>query len=310
MSSLQYKLVETATGATISIFLPGRAPIVAQSSHVLFEEIVDAVRADNIDLVGKLMDFKVKPDENESYADAVLAARGQLGANPVALCPKCSAPVLVTASDVDKPHLTCPFCSHSWDEFIVPDRIGAIVSWKGLAALLDGEGNIEIVSPAKTAYVWEPGEAAVAGCGSGRKHLAPDENCGCGIYSGKTRAHQIRLGYAKNEGKSHMHGGKERFNLLAELHLSGKVCVATNGFKAQYARIGRLIVPTDIPEEDRPRIVEALKRVWEPLGVKITEEALLAIEHRAKWCPACGTPAPEDPNELYCESCETVLERG
>lgn len=309
MTSLQYKLVETATGATISIFLPGRAPIVAQSSHAMFEEIVDASRAGNLDLVAKLMDFKTHPEESETYADVVLAARGQLGANPVALCPKCTAPVLVTAADVDKPLLTCPFCNHTWNEFIVPDRIGAIVSWKGLAVLLSEEDDVTVVSPAKTDYVWSPGEAAVAHCGAGRKHLAPDENCGCGIYSGKTRSHQMRLGYAANSRKQH-HRGQDRFNVLAELHLSGKVCVATNGFKAQYARIGKLIVPTDIPEKDRARVVEALKREWEPVGVNVTEEPLLAIENRAKWCPSCGTPAPEDPDELYCSECETVLERG
>lgn len=314
MTSLQYKLVETATGATISIFLPGRAPIVAQSSHQFFEEIVDAVRSGNLDLVAKLMDFKASPHdhEHESYADVFLAARGELGAKPVAMCPKCTAPVLLAAGDVDKALLTCPFCNHTWDEFIVPDRIGAIVSWKGLAALLSEENDVTIVSPAKTEYEWTPGEAAVAHCGRGSKHLAPNENCGCGIYSGKTRAHQMRLGYAVNgqpEGQR-FKGNMTRYNVLAELHLSGKVCVATNGFKAQYARIGRIIVPTNIDPEHRKVLVEALKREWEPVGVAVTEEALLAIENRAKWCPSCGTPAPEDPNEIYCSECETVLERG
>lgn len=310
MTSLQYKLVETATGATVTIYLPGRAPIVAQSSHALFEEIVDAVRAGNLDLVAKLMDFKHGHDENETYADVVLAARGQLGANPVALCPKCTAPVLVSQADVDKPLLTCPFCNHTWNEFIVPDRIGAIISWKGLAVLLTEENDATIVSPAKTDFVWTPGEAAVAHCGAGQKHQSPDEHCGCGIYSGKTRAHQMRLGYASNNRDGQQHRNQRRFNVLAELHLSGKVCVATNGFKAEYARIGKLIVPTDIGEEHREVLVEALKAEWNPVGVEVTVEPLLALENRAKWCPACGTPAPEDENELYCSECETVLERG
>lgn len=290
MSGLQYRIVETPTGATASIFVPGRQPMVVQSSHPAFEEIVRAAKDGDAGLVAWLVNGGDAP---ASATDALLASRGRLGARPVATCPACSMPVSVSPSQVDHARLTCPFCSHEWNEFVVPDRIGAISSWKGLH--YDG-ANLR--SPSQTSYIWRPGVAGVAQCTrtTHRDEDPPVDGCMCGLYSGKTRAHQIKLGYVHNVN-----------GVLAELMLSGRVVVATNGFRAQYGRIARLIVPD---ESATPEVADALRRQWEPVGVPVTTEPLFQIANRAKWCPACGHPAPDDPRVLECPSCSTYLERG
>lgn len=292
--SLQYRIVETPTGATASIFVPGRAPMVVQSSHPCFEAIVVAAKEGDAGLVAWLVNGGDAPASVVDKGEAWLASQGKLGATPVASCPACHAPVSVTPGDVDKANLTCPFCGTEWNAFVVPDRIGAIVSWKGLVL-----AGADLMSPVQRGFRWEPGVAGVAKCSKGGR--VPHDRCGCGIYSGKTRAHQVRLNYVN-----------ERNGVLAELHLSGRVVVATNGFKAEFARIHKLIIPTgsDLWAHHNARQVETLRSRWAPYGVDVIEEPLFSAEHRAKWCPACGHPAPADETVISCPACNTFLERG
>lgn len=296
-----YRMVETPNEATISIFIPGHKPLVAQSSHPNFEMIVQAAK-EGSELVSRYFDL-ASPD-SEIFTAEMIAA--QSAARPTVMCPKCMAPILVSNDQANDSHLTCPFCGHEWNEFIVPDRIGAINSWKGLKVELVA-GKAVVKSPAYGHQHWKPGEAVVAKHHGSHKHSdedTPKEGCSCGIYSGKTRAHQIRLGYAKNSGTHH------DYRVLCELALSGKVIVATNGFKAQYARITKFIVPDAIPEDEREELVLALQADWEILGVPVLVETIEAPINRAKWCPECGAPAPEDPKKFECEICESYLERG
>lgn len=288
---LQYRIVETPTGATASIFVPGRQPVIVQSSHPAFDDIVAAARAGDPGLVAWLVNGGDTPDATE---DPWLAAKGHLASRPIATCPSCSMPVALVPGDVNKATISCPFCSHEWNAFVVPDRVGAIVSWKGLT----WRGGM-LWSPTRSSFPWTPGVAAVAACaGRGRTagHVAPAEGCSCGIYSGKTRMHQFRLGYVR-----------DRDGVLAELHLSGRVVVATNGFKAQYARIGRLIVPETT---QTPHIAGEIAKAWEPHGVTVTVEPIVSRSDTVRWCPGCGHPAPDDVRAVECPACGAFLERG
>ena len=296
-----YRMVETPFGATISIFIPGHKPLIAQSSHKNFEQIVEAAK-EGSELVARYFDLSTP--NSDLFTPEMVAA--QSSARPTVLCPKCMAPILVSNDQAQDPTLTCPFCAHEWNEFIVPDRIGAINSWKGLSVSVEN-GHAKVTSPAYGHQEWKPGEAVVAKHHGAHDHgpeETPKEGCSCGIYSGKTRAHQIRLGYAKNNDR------RGNYRVLCELALSGKVIVATNGFKAQYARITKFIVPDEIPADEREELVLALQHDWEILGIPVVVETLEAPICRAKWCPECGAPAPDDPKKFECEVCETYLERG
>lgn len=83
---------------------------------------------------------------------------------------------------------------------------------------------------------WLPNEAKNAVCT--QKHMAPDENCECGLWASDLES---AYDHVTNEGAE----------VVGEVTLWGKIIEGENGFRAQNAYPTKLFVVSSINEEVR-----------------------------------------------------------
>lgn len=99
---------------------------------------------------------------------------------------------------IDKPILAYRF----WDVVANKEGIRLRLGWNGK----------------KMERTWPVGEATVACCEDGHKHLSPADLCDCGLYA-----------YSATPVKSHHYG------VYGQVYLWGKFIRHTKGWRAQYA---------------------------------------------------------------------------
>ncbi len=159
--------------------------------------------------------------------------------------------------------IACGFCHHTVEApagMLAPDgslrEIKALYGYKGFnIRYIDGKPRLN--SPVYP-MIWEPGKTEVAICeghmGSltvpdAQRHgpqnpdpamWSPVKSCGggahgCGFYSGRTREHQINLGYGRYHPDSP--------SVVAKVQISGKIIPATNGWRSQECTIVEIWVP-------------------------------------------------------------------
>ena len=102
-------------------------------------------------------------------------------------------------------------------------------AWRGWK--VSDQGNLVAVSHSTP---WPAGGPMHATCQGGGGHKAPDPDCSCGLYCLKDPAHVTR----------HVNpriGGRE---VIGQVSIWGRVIVATEGYRAEYAKINHLFVPS------------------------------------------------------------------
>lgn len=106
--------------------------------------------------------------------------------------------------------------------------IEPFTAWRGWKA--NPQGHLFAVSHQ---VEWRPREDMHAVCNGGAMHDAPDADCSCGIYCLKSAEHVTRHVTPRI-------GGRE---VIGQVSIWGRIIVATEGYRAEYARIERLFVP-------------------------------------------------------------------
>jgi hypothetical protein len=88
---------------------------------------------------------------------------------------------------------------------------------------------------------WPNREWNVADCPNRSRHAAdaviPVETCSCGFYAAKDMAQLMQLGYAKDAAYG------EAPRVIGEVGQVGKIIPGSAGYRAQYARVVRLLLP-------------------------------------------------------------------
>jgi hypothetical protein len=118
-----------------------------------------------------------------------------------------------------------------------------IVGWRAWLVVVTREG----LRLASVLYptIWTPREEVVATCRPGADrpgHIAPDLQCGCGIYGSK------RPDLATEYVHGHGHGGptgRPLLRVMGTVSLWGKVIEGEHGFRASHAYPKRLYVPVN-----------------------------------------------------------------
>jgi hypothetical protein len=202
-------------------------------------------------------------------------------------CPNCKCPDQLAG-------LSCGFCRTT-----IPMPTGALskgavngaerlIGWKGMRVR-----NGLLVPPMYDQDgPWVPGEWNVATCngrdndGMPECHHADNDNldyvppvkaCMCGYYSGRTREHQITLGYARYT--------VDDPTVLVECQVAGKVIPASNGWRAQKMRPLRIHVPHELW-----KVGAQLKASYAPAGVETIMGTTMILPKDAapEWCPKCS----------------------
>lgn len=188
--------------------------------------------------------------------------------------------------------LPCGFCRED-----IPFPTGAltdkgaltvkkIMAWKGMH--ITWKTGVPLLIPPVYAQdgPWLPGEWQVATCGGRKpdeKHLdpttgeyvSPRKECTCGFYSGRTREHQMALGYS--------HYSEAHPAVMVEIQLAGKIFPASNGFRAQKARPVRIHVPHELWELGRD-----LKAAYAGHAEVVMETTIiLPKDATPERCPKC-----------------------
>jgi hypothetical protein len=128
------------------------------------------------------------------------------------------------------------------DGIRIPDVVGEITGWRAWQRV----GTISVprlMSVTATAFrvkhldaIWPTDRWFYAQCPNGHvKGQIPAEGCKCGIYSARDRDHLVALNYGAYTKTDH--------KVIGEIAMAGKVIPGSQGFKAERARIKRLIVP-------------------------------------------------------------------
>ena len=86
-------------------------------------------------------------------------------------------------------------------------------------------------------YFWTPRVPMEAECPKGKDHV-PGEDCSCGLYSAKTRAHLQGMAYHRYDAKA-----SGLFHVIGEVALWGKVIEGTQGWRAQFGYPRELFLP-------------------------------------------------------------------
>lgn len=116
----------------------------------------------------------------------------------------------------------------------VPDALGEFVGWRAWRITDNRLASDYTGGSDRTA--WHPGEVALARCLRRQQHLAPDSSCTCGFYAVKSREYLVSL------GQYHRYS-PEKPVVIGEVALSGKVIIATHGWRAEQAWPLSLRVP-------------------------------------------------------------------
>ena len=205
-------------------------------------------------------------------------------------CPKCGCPDQIAG-------LQCGFCR---SEIPYPkDAVskGVLVQnekpigWKGMSVTPFGL----LIPPMYTQDgTFTPGKWMVATCG-GRGYdptlptchhpdnpdfdyqppVKKPQDCMCGYYSGRTREHQITLGYARYT--------LDHPTVLVELELAGKIVPASNGWRAQKVRPKTIHVPHELW-----KVGAALKASYGgDAEVVMGTTMILPKTDTPEWCPKC-----------------------
>lgn len=106
---------------------------------------------------------------------------------------------------------------------IVPDSIEPYVGYKCLGVLPDGR-----LRSLAFAYEWPFQERAVAFCGRGLSHAAPDQGCACGIYAA-----------TPDEAADYFFSPEVR--VMIEVALWGEVVLARKGARGHFAYPQRIV---------------------------------------------------------------------
>lgn len=139
--------------------------------------------------------------------------------------------------------------------FRVPDALGEVTGWRAWRVVIDGDIRLASVDVGRT--LWHPGGFATARCVRGVVHDAPDVACTCGFYAVRTREYLVGLGI-------HYRSATDHPVVIGEVALSGKVILASRGFRAERARPLRLKVPHELW-----RLANRLDEAYGPNGVRV-----------------------------------------
>lgn len=100
---------------------------------------------------------------------------------------------------------------------------------------------------------WEPRETMAAFCSrhpDKDRHPLPVLNCGCGLYSAKSRNHLLSMGYQAYDADS-------RPVVIGSVNLWGRIVEGTQGWRAEYGYPRELFVPFELW-----RLVEPLMEAY------------------------------------------------
>lgn len=132
----------------------------------------------------------------------------------------------------------------------VPDVVGAVLGYRAWTVLGEGRGTrlasvtaLNSKEPIMTLHaIWPPSRWTVAICPNNAAHnpTVPVEDCGCGLYSARSREQLVQLGYGVY--------GEVPDKVIGEIAMSGKVIPGSQGWRAEKARVTRLWVPYERPE--------------------------------------------------------------
>lgn len=163
----------------------------------------------------------------------------------------------------------------------------AVMAWKGMHVRRKN-GHLMLIPPSfKQDGPWEPGVWQEATCGGHApndlhfdeqlgRNVSPRKDCSCGFYSGRTREHQMRLGYSRYT--------VENPAVMVEIELAGKIFPASNGFRAQMVRPIRIHVPHELWEVGRDLKATYAGHAEVLMGTTI----ILPKDHTPEWCPKCS----------------------
>jgi hypothetical protein len=111
----------------------------------------------------------------------------------------------------------------------VPDAVGEIAGWRAWKVISLGR-TVWLGSVVSDA-AWPRDRYFVATCAGNTEdeHGVPVESCGCGIYAARDRDLLLEMAYGHYEDSDDV-------RVIGEVALSGKVIVATRGYRAARAR--------------------------------------------------------------------------
>ncbi len=222
-------------------------------------------------------------------------------------CPNCSCPDQVAG-------LPCGFCRTD-----IPYPAGAVragvmiqadkpIGWKGMRVTAAG---LLIPPMYSQDGPFTPGEWMVATCNGGEFDGTPEchhpdnpdfnyqppvkrpRDCMCGYYSGRTREHQITLGYARYT--------LDDPTVLVELELAGKIVPASNGWRAQKVRPLRIHVPHELWQVGAKLKAQYAGHAEVIMGTTM----ILPKTDTPEWCPKCK--AKWDSRGVVCGFCSYRL---
>lgn len=122
----------------------------------------------------------------------------------------------------------------------VPDVIGEMIGWRAwqLVGSVRVPRLMSINAAGRVGHddaIWPTKRWYTAKCPNGHIENIPVEGCSCGLYAAKTREHLVSLRYGAY--------GDQAIHAIGEVAFKGKVIEGSQGWKAEYGRIKRLIVP-------------------------------------------------------------------
>ncbi len=129
--------------------------------------------------------------------------------------------------------------------FVVPDVVGEIIGFRAWYVVRLGKTTTRLYS-LMSRTKWPTDDFFTASCLYGHEHPegVPSESCTCGIYVARDRTHLVSLGYNAYDDESK--------RVVGEVAISGKIRVATNGYRAEKARIHKLLVPYEMWKMAKP----------------------------------------------------------
>jgi hypothetical protein len=129
-----------------------------------------------------------------------------------------------------------------------PDAFGAVVAWRAWKIsdrsrkiLLPGGGSVHVPEELRLRSVsmteeWTPRQPMEATCRS--SHEPPGDDCHCGLYAAKTRAHLESMSYP-----NYNYQLGDPSVCIGEVWLWGGIVEGSQGWRAQFAYPKRILVP-------------------------------------------------------------------
>lgn len=139
-------------------------------------------------------------------------------------------------------------------DIVVPDFTDVMVGWRAWK-VVERPGFLPQLRSATKSAIWPGYEVFAAECNKHKNkpsHQIPTFKCQCGVYSAKSRAHLLTMGY------NNYYDPDEALTVIGEVNLWGHIVEGTQGWRAQFGYPRKLYVPF----EAAVRILEPLEQAY------------------------------------------------